>query len=165
MCTNIVYLMCYVRSIYSLFPPSPVCTEIVVAVLLLFFSSSPSCFLLNAKFLQGSCTCRFSENTPSDTMCFCLRSALHPHSCVRLPPFGELNPTVTVRNVSCAEMRRVHLKTAGTTTRSAADGLAGLGAAVTQVFQKVSSTSSTSPSLSPALVDTWFPLRYCLPKQ
>lgn len=157
--------MCYVRSIYSLFPPSPVCTEIVVAVLLLFFSSSPSCFLLNAKFLQGSCTCRFSENTPSDSMCFCLRSALHPHSCVRLPPFGELNPTVTVRNVSCAEMRHVHLKTAGTTTRSAADGLAGLGAAVTQVFQKVSSTSSNSPSLSPVLVDTWFPLRYCLPKQ
>lgn len=95
--------MCYVRSIYSLFSPTPICTEIVVAVLLLFFSSSPSCFLSKAKFLHGSCTLRgFSENTPSDWMCFCLRSALPPHSCVPLPSFGELNPTVTVRSVSCA---------------------------------------------------------------
>lgn len=55
--------MCYVRSIYSLFSPTPICTEIVVAVLLLFFSSSPSCSLSKAKFLHGSCTRGFSENT------------------------------------------------------------------------------------------------------
>lgn len=79
--------MCHVRSIY-LSPPRQalICTEIVVTVLLLFFSSSPSCFLLNANFLQGSCTCRFSENTPYDLMCFCLRCALH-HTDVSPYPF------------------------------------------------------------------------------
>lgn len=117
--------------VYLFFVFLLICTEIVVAVLLPFFRSSPSCFMFNAKFLCGSCTCRFSENTPSDLMCFCLWSALHPQWCTPEPhPHGELNPTVTVRSVSCAEMRRVHLKTAGTTTVYTVQRAASLGPAL-----------------------------------
>lgn len=47
-------VLCQVYLFFVFLP----CTEIVVTVLLPFFSSSPSCFLLNAKFLRGSCTCR-----------------------------------------------------------------------------------------------------------
>lgn len=159
--------MSYVRSIYSLFS-LPICTEIVVAVLLLFFSSSPSCFLFNAKFLQGSWVALVVSLRILPLIWCAFVSGLHCNQTDVFPsPFRwtESHCETVRTGVSCAEKRRVHLKTAGTTTRSPADGLTGLAAAVTQVFQKVPSTSSTKPSLSPALLDTRFPPRCCLPKQ
>lgn len=156
--------MCYVRSIYSLFS-SPDMYWNSCRCFVAIFQFFPIMFPVKCKVPPGELHLSFlwEYSLWFDVLLspVCTASTLMGPP----PPFGALNPTLTVRSVSCAQMRRVHLKTAGTTTRSAADGLAGPGTAVTQVFQKVPSTSSTLPSLSPALLDTLFLLRYCLPTQ
>lgn len=76
--------MCYVRSIYSLFS-SPDMYWNSCRCFVAIFQFFPITFPVKCKVPPGSCTCHFSENTPYDLMCFCLRSALHPHWWVPLP--------------------------------------------------------------------------------
>lgn len=53
MYVQILYIWCAMSGLFILCFPPLICTEIVVAVLLPFFSSSPSCYLLNANSSGG----------------------------------------------------------------------------------------------------------------